>query len=144
MIRTYVEPERGTYVEDPWAGMLSAAAFAIRSTYHTTLRKTPGQLVFGRDMILNISHEANWRLISQMKQKRINQNNERENRSRIPHEYHIGDKILIKNPNASSKLNQPWIGPYEITEAYENGTVTFRKGAFHDRLNIRQIKPYIE
>ena len=52
MLRTYVEPDEGTYVEDPWSGMLNAAAFAIRSTYHTTLGKTPGQLVYGRDMIL--------------------------------------------------------------------------------------------
>jgi len=30
--------------DDPWAGLLSAAAFAIRSTYHTTLQVSLGQL----------------------------------------------------------------------------------------------------
>ena len=40
--------------EDPWTGILAATAFAIHSTYHTTLQKTPGQLVFGRDMIFNL------------------------------------------------------------------------------------------
>ena len=145
MLRTYNDTNNDdSNVEDPWAGMLSAAAFAIRSTYHTTLKKSPGQIVFGRDMILNISHEANWKLISETKQKRINENNKRENRSRIPHEYHIGDRILIKNPKASKKLDQPWIGPYTVTEAHDNGTVTFLKGAMHDRLNIRQVKPYNE
>ena len=39
--------------EDPWLGILAAAAFAMCSMYHTTLRAMPGQLVFGRDMILN-------------------------------------------------------------------------------------------
>jgi hypothetical protein len=33
---------------------------AIRSTYHTTLQETPCQLVFGRDMIHNISFRGNW------------------------------------------------------------------------------------
>jgi len=44
------------YLDDdnPFKGVLAAAAFVVRSTYHTTLKKTPGQLVFGRDMIFNI------------------------------------------------------------------------------------------
>ena len=57
--------------EDPWRGILSATAFAVRSTYHTTLKKTPGQLVFDRDMIFNIQHIANWEYIRQNKQKLI-------------------------------------------------------------------------
>ena len=40
---------------DPWKGVLAATAFAVRSTYHTTLKKMPGQLVFGCDMIFNIT-----------------------------------------------------------------------------------------
>ena len=51
--------------DDPWKGILSATAFAVRSTYHTTLKKSPGQLVFGRDMILNIKHTENWDFIKQ-------------------------------------------------------------------------------
>jgi hypothetical protein len=38
--------------KDPWGPFLSSAIYAIRSTFHTTLNATPGQLVFGRDMIL--------------------------------------------------------------------------------------------
>jgi hypothetical protein len=41
--------------EDPWKGILSATAFAVRSTFHTTLRNSPLQLVFGRDMILTLN-----------------------------------------------------------------------------------------
>jgi hypothetical protein len=32
---------------DPWGPFLSSAPYAIRSTFHTTLKSTPGQLVFG-------------------------------------------------------------------------------------------------
>jgi transposase InsO family protein len=39
---------------DPWGPFLASAAYAIRSTFHTTLKATPGQLVFGRDMVLPI------------------------------------------------------------------------------------------
>ena len=35
---------------DPFAGVISAIGYAIRSTWHTTTRATPGQLAFGRDM----------------------------------------------------------------------------------------------
>ena len=34
--------------EDPWSGILAAAMFALRATFHTTLQATPMQLVFGR------------------------------------------------------------------------------------------------
>jgi len=44
--------------QDPWAGILSAATFAICSTYHTTLKAMPEQLVFGKDMIFNIKYIA--------------------------------------------------------------------------------------
>ena len=39
--------------DEPWSGILAAADFSVLSTYHTTLQATPGQLVFGRDMILS-------------------------------------------------------------------------------------------
>ena len=32
---------------DPWGEILASVAWAIHSTYHTTLDATPGQLVFG-------------------------------------------------------------------------------------------------
>ena len=59
------------FEDDPWKGILSATAFAVRSTYHTTLQKNPGQLVFGRDMIFNIKHTANWEYIREWKESRI-------------------------------------------------------------------------
>ena len=53
--------------------IITATAYAIRSTYHTTLQATPpGQLVFGRDMILPIQFKADWALITQCKQAEIN------------------------------------------------------------------------
>ncbi len=60
IIRTFELEDNYLDEDDPWKGILSATAFAVRSTFHTTLQQTPGQLVFGRDMIFNIKHTANW------------------------------------------------------------------------------------
>ena len=143
LIRTFELEENYMDEDDPWIGILSATAFAIRSTYHTTLRGTPGQLVYGRDMILNINHLADWKAISLRKQQLINKNNINENNKRLQHTYHPGDKVLLENDNAR-KLECPRLGPYEVLEVYNNGTVTIRKGAVHERVNIRRILPYYE
>jgi hypothetical protein len=107
---------------DPWKGILSATAFAVRSTFHTTLQNTPGQLVFWRDMILNVKHEANLEYIGARKQNIIIKNNEDENAKRIPHTYIIGDKVLLKR-GTENKYETPYQGPFTITQVNENGTV---------------------
>ena len=71
IIRTFELQDNFLDDDDPCKGILSATSFAIRSTYHTTLHKTPGQLVFGRDMIFPILHTANWEYNTQQKQKLI-------------------------------------------------------------------------
>ena len=53
---------------DLWLGILAAASFAMCSTYHTTLRAMPGQLIFGRDMILNMQYLADWTVIKARQQ----------------------------------------------------------------------------
>ena len=49
--------------DDPWSGILSAVAFAIRATVGTTTEKSFMQLVFSRDTILNIKHTSGWNWI---------------------------------------------------------------------------------
>ena len=83
MIRTFELETNYLDVDNPWKGVLSATAFAVWSTYYMTLKKTPGQLVFGRDMVFNISHVANWELIHQNKQKLIDSINKLENKNKL-------------------------------------------------------------
>ena len=42
IIRTFELQDNYLDEDNPWKGILSATAFAVRSTYHTTLQKTPG------------------------------------------------------------------------------------------------------
>ena len=129
--------------DDPWKGILSAVAFAVRSTLHSTLKKTPGQLVFGRDMILNIQHQADWEYIKQRKQNKINENNKRENSKRKPHTYRVGDKVLLRK-GTENKYESPYSGPHEILQVNDNGTVRMTVNIVTDIYNIRRIKPYKE
>ena len=62
-LRAYELEDTELNEKDPWTPFLAAAAFAIRSTYHTVMAATPGQLVFGRDMILPLTFKADWACI---------------------------------------------------------------------------------
>jgi hypothetical protein len=42
---------------------LSDAAWAVRSTYHTVLKASPGAAIFGQDMLFNIPFIADWQKI---------------------------------------------------------------------------------
>ena len=148
MIRSAQPQELGDDVEDPLEGVLAAVAFGVRATYHTTLQATPAQLVFGRDSILNIKHEANWEHIRQRKQTLINQNNERENDKRREHTYQVGDKVLVENYNHRKFGKDAFIGPYTILKVNNNGSVQLNKrlsrGNLTQTWNIRKLKPYKE
>ena len=123
---------------------LQQAAFAIQSTYHTTIGATPAQLVFGRDMILPLRFTADWELIRERRQKEMLKNNAKENSKRIPHMYSVGDKVAKRRPGILPKLRRKRDGPYEVTAVYNNGTVRIRRGAVQERINIRRLNPYHE
>ena len=127
--------------DDPWFCILTAASFAMCSMYHTTLHTMPGQLIFGRDMILNTQYLADWTVIKARKQQLISKNNIIENSKRIPHQYKVGDKVMLEN-HCANKYEQLYKGPYLVTQVNTNGTVHLKIGAATDTVNIRHIHPY--
>ena len=110
-------------------GVLAAAMFAVRATYHTTTQATPSQLVFGRDAILNTRFKANWRLIKERKQHRILKNNIAENKSRKEYRYRVGQKVMVRNEQSRKFGVSPYSGPYEVVHINNNGSIRIRKGA---------------
>jgi hypothetical protein len=84
--------------KDPWTPFLQAVCFAVRSTYHTTLRATPAQLVFRRAKMLPIKFKANWTTIQQRRLQEVQQNNKSKNMKHIPHNYEVGDKVSKTRP----------------------------------------------
>jgi hypothetical protein len=130
--------------EDPWTPYLASVAWAVRSTYHTILSATPGQLVFGRDMVLPIQFQADWARIKLRKQETITKSNAQENAKRIKHDYKVGDKVLVEKPGIIRKMSQPRTGPYKVIKIYTNGTVRIRRGNITEQINIRRLTPYFE
>ena len=132
-----------------WTGILSAIRQAVIGTVHTTNKATPAQLVFGRDAILNIGFQANWEFLKQRKLKAIQHNNTRENARRLPHQYNIGDEVMIRlAPNRKHGSDQ-YSGPHRITRVNNNGTVRLARvavtgGEVEETWNICQLDPCID
>ena len=120
------------------------AAWAICSTYHTVLKSTPGAAIFGRDMLFDIPYVADWNVIGRRRQEQVEINNKRENKRRQPHDYAIGDKVLIRKDGILRKAEDKYEGPYTIIQVYCNGTLRIQRGSISERLNIRRLTPYIE
>ena len=80
-----------TYIDknDPWTGILAAAAFVICSTINGIKGYSTSQLVFGHDMILLIKHEVDWEFILQKNKAQINQYNTREHKHRVDQDYKV-------------------------------------------------------
>ena len=147
MLRTY-EVQDLENIDNPFEGILAAICFAIRATTHTTLQASPSQLVFGRDHILNIKFEADWKQIRDNKQRMINKNNEQENRKRIKYTYVVGQKVLIKTEQSRKYGKNPYQGPYEVVEVRNNGSLRLKKligrGAVFETYNLRNVVPFSE
>jgi hypothetical protein len=111
-----------------WAGILSAVAFAMQATIHTTMRAMPMQLVYNRDAIHNIWFEADWQYIKERRQKVIVQNNDR---ARIPHTYSVGDQVMIEQYQHHKYGSPRYKGPYAVDTVNDNGTIHMR----HDTAN---------
>jgi hypothetical protein len=47
---------------------LSDAAWAVRPTYHTVLKASPGAEIFGQDMFFDIPFIADWQKIGEHRQ----------------------------------------------------------------------------
>ena len=132
-----------TYVDntDPWMGILAAAAFVVRSTYHHVKGKSLGQLVFGWDMILPIVYVLNWRCIYQRKKTQTEKDIIYENSAIIDHNYRVWFEVTIKR-KSGFKHETTFQAPYEIVQMWKNGTVTLRVGAVTSRINTLCINPY--
>ena len=146
MLRTFDLDNAVLDENEPFQKFLADTAYAIRSTYLTTQQATPAQLAYGRDMALPAGYEANWDEITKRKQKRINENNDRENKKRIDHTFEVGGKVLLSRPGIKlRKLSQPRKGPYRILKVNGNGSLKIQlRPCVTDVVNTRRVHPFFE
>ena len=61
----------------------------------TQEENSPAQLIFNKDMIMQIQKNVDWQRLKQKRLTAEEKNYKNENKSRIQHEYKVGDQILI-------------------------------------------------
>ena len=142
MLRTENLDEKDLDKYDPFGEICSNLCWAIRSSYHTTLKATPGQLIFGRDMVLDVEHISDLFSLRKQKQIKIDAANKRENAKRVDYDWQVGDLCLIKKDHHGEiirKVEFPNEGPYKIIQVHTNGTVRIQCGKVTERINIRRL-----
>jgi hypothetical protein len=124
---------------------LSDAAWAVRSTYHTALKASPGAAIFGRGTLFDILFIADWQKIGEHRQQLTDHNNAHENEGRIDYDYKVGQKVLVRKEGILRKSESIWHRkPWLITSVHTNGTITVQRGNKLEWMNIRRVKPFVE
>ena len=72
---------------------------------------TPGQAVFGRDMLYNLASVVDWRVVTYAKQRQVDIDNVRENSKRVTYDYAIGDLVYVEMTGIYRKLDYRKQGP---------------------------------
>ncbi len=121
---------------------LQTAAYSARTAIHSSMKITPGALVFNRDMLLDIPLIADLHLLQQKRQALIDERLHRANRMRISHDYQPAEEVMILTYKPD-KLEPRATGPFVIQRVHTNGTVTIRRNPFvTERINIRRLRPF--
>ena len=103
------------YDDNLWSSIITATAYTVRSTYHTTLQATPSQLVFDRDMVSKKPLITDWGSIIRHKPQLMEIIIMKTNKNHTQHRYKLCEKVLVREKNAK-KYDEPYKGSYPITQ----------------------------
>jgi hypothetical protein len=124
---------------------LDNAAWAIRSTYHTVPKASPGAAIFGRDMLFDIPFVADWHKIGEKRQSLTDCGNQRKNAKRIDYDYKVRDKVLVINEGILRKAESAYgKEPWTITTVHTNGTIRIQRGTKMEQLSIRRVELFTD
>ena len=109
----------------------------------TILRCKPHQAswYFYVSWYLHTKLTADWEYIRLLKQKMISNNNQLDNKNCKPHIYRIRDKVLVRYKK-SNNYEEPYVGPYPISQGWTNGNFTILWGSLQYCINIIWVKTY--
>jgi hypothetical protein len=114
----------------------------MRAGVHSNLGSSPGNILFNRDMFLNIYSIADWHAIIQRREHLIHEKLMRENQKRRDYNY-APQQMGLEKKWKPKKLGKRTSGPYKIVQVHVNGTVTIQlRPGLTERINIMQIIPY--
>ena len=106
-----------------WGETLASIPWVIRASYHHNIQATPGQAVFGRDMIFNLTSVTYGQVITAAKQRKVDIDNVQENSKQVTHDYTIDDLVYVEMTGIYQKLGYSKQVPHRNTEVFTNGTV---------------------
>ena len=151
---TLGEQLRSTIFGADWSNdintLIQACAFALRAASPARGTYSPAQLAFGYDLIFRQKVLIDWERTKAVRIRLAQENNAKENKKRLVHEYRVGDKVLLVfkpyKRQSRGKISPSTFprGPFTITEVIANGTVKIQCGAYVDLVSIRRITPYFE
>ncbi len=125
--------------------LIDNALWAIRSSYHTVLKASPGAAIFRHDMLFNIRFIADWKQIGEHRQRQTDLGNERENKTRVDYDYKVDEKVLIRKDSILRKAESRWIKEsWTIMTVHTNGTIRIQCGTKLEIINIRRVTPFSE
>ena len=88
--------DRKVYDEiDPLGETLSSVVWAIKASYYNNLGFTPGQTVFSRDILFNLTSIIGWRIITTSNQRQVNIDNVFKNVRQFSLDNAIGDIVYV-------------------------------------------------
>ncbi len=134
-----------TITSDDVDVFLDNTAWAIRSTYHTVLKASPGMAIFGRDMLFDIPFIADWNKIGDYRQRQTDLNTAGKNSKQVDYDYKVGDKVLLTQEGILRKAESPYSKkPWTITTVHMNGTIIIQRRTQSERCNIQRVTLFIE
>ena len=142
MLRTKQLEQHTFDAKDPWSYILAQCAWAICSTVHLILDAMLAQLIFGHNMLFDLSYKVRWHDICQCHQQSIDDSNKRENSWWVQHHYQVGDQVLLDHNVLQCKLLPKHDGPFTIQCIYLNGIIKLSKGITTQKVSIPHITPY--
>ena len=75
--------------------LLLSCAWALYSSISIVIGKTPGKLVYYKDIIMQVEIDINWSDVLRKKEKTIAKNNKLESAKRINYDYEVRDYVKI-------------------------------------------------
>ncbi len=143
-MHSWIRYGRFSYPNDVDA-FLDNMAWAIRSTYHTVLKASPGAAIFGRDMLFSIPFVADWRKIGEQRQSLTDRGNQHENAKCIDYDNKVRDKVLVINEGILRKAESAYgKEPWTITTVHTNGTIRIQRVSKTKWLSIRRVEPFTD
>ena len=132
------QAEADQLVEDSIAQTILAA----RSISHGALNHlSPGTVVFGRDMLLDLPFVADILALRDLRQRQVDQRLLEANRKRRQRDWQVNEEVLLRNPiTAGDKLKPTYKGPFRIIRIHTNANVTLQHpNGVQERVNIQEL-----